>query len=192
MAGTGSVGERLKGFLDRETFTLTVNGAIGRNPTYRTDASEAARRAFRESLEAWLGERIEEYRAGPVGDVRHVDNIECLSSELSARHRQVLLNGRLRIGTAQKALNLYLKYGWARGIIDEPPHCPIDSVVLAKIGKCPRDVRCETCYGTTWTRIDTRHEYLHFVEKAREAAEAQGLSLSRWELEIWEAATSRA
>ena len=192
MTGTGLVGESLNRFLDRETFMLTVNGAIGRNPTYRKDAIEKGKREFRESLEAWLGARIGEYREGPVDDVRHVDNIEDLSSELSARHGKVLLNGQLRIGTAQKALNLYLKYGWARGIIHEPPHCPIDSFVLAEIEKCPKDVRCETCYGTTWTKIVTRHEYLHFVDKAREAAEARGLSLSRWELEVWEAATSRA
>ncbi len=192
MAGTGSVGERLNRFLDRETFTLTVNGAIGRNPTYRMDATEEGRRAFREALEAWLGAQIDEYRAGPVDDVRHTDNIEALSSELSARHDEVLLDGRLRIGTAQKALNLYLKYGWARGLIHEPPHCPIDSFVLAEIEKCPKDVGCEICYGTTWTKIVTRYEYLHFVDKAREAAEARGLSLSRWELEVWEAATSRA
>ena len=189
MTGTGSVRERLNGFLDRETFTLTVMGALGRNPTYRKDATSNERKEFREFLEEWLRARIEEYRAGPVDDARHMDNIESLSWELSERHGEVLLEGRLRIGTAQKALNLYLKYGWARGLIQEPPHCPIDAYVLKKIKKCPRNVGCEICYGTTWTNIVTRHEYLHLVSKAKEAAEAGGLSLSQWELEIWDAAT---
>ena len=90
----------------------------------------------------------------------------------------------------QKALNLYLKYAWARGIIPEPPHCPIDSIVLAKIEKCPRSARCQICPNTTGTTIRTTQEYLHFVEKAREAANAQGKILARWELEVWEADTS--
>ena len=192
MTGAGSVRERLDGFLDRETFTLTVMGALGHNRTYRKDATPKAKSKFRDSVEEWLVAHIEEYRAGPVDDAPNVDNIEALSSELSERHGEILHDGRLRIGTAQKALNLYLKYGWARGIVHEPPHCPIDSVVLAEIKKCPKNVGCETCNGTTWTKIDTRHEYLHFVNKAREVARARGLSLARWELEIWEAATSQA
>ena len=107
-------------------------------------------------------------------------NIEALSSGLSERHREILVEGRFRIGAAQKALNLYLKYAWARGIILEPPHCPIDSIVLKKIEKCPKSARCQICPNTTWTTIRTTQEYLHFVEKAREAANAQGKSLARW------------
>ena len=103
-----------------------------------------------------------------------------------------MVGGKFRIGTAQKALNLYLKYGWALGIIPEPPHCPIDSNVLAKIEKCPRSAGCQICPNKTWTTICTTHEYLHFAQKAREAANAHGQSLARWELEVWKAATSPA
>ena len=192
MSGTGSVEQRLNGFLDGETFTLTVNGAVGRNPTYRKGATEKERRRFRQSLETWLVVHIQEYRAESVDEHRHVDNIEALSAELSERHGEILIDGDFRIGTAQKALNLYLKYGWARGLVHEPPHCPIDSFVLAKIKKCPENARCGICRGTTWTNMVTTREYLHFVDKAREAAGAKGLSLARWELEIWQKARSKA
>ena len=189
-SGPGSVDERLSEFLERETLLLTVLAALGRNPTYREDASEEERRRFRKSLKTWLRSRMPEYRAGLVDETRHVDNIEALSAELSVRHGEVLLGGRLRIGTAQKALNLYLKYGWARGIIHEPPHCPIDSIVLAEIKKCPASARCGVCENTSWTKIDTRSDYLHLVNKARAAADARGLRLAHWELEIWQADTS--
>ena len=192
MSESRAVDGRLTRFLDRETFMLTVMGAVGRNPTYRKDATEEQKRRFRESLEAWLQSRMREYRAGSVDEARHVDNIEALSTEFSEGHGELLLDGRLRIGTAQKALNLYLKYGWARGIVHEPPHCPIDSIVLARIEKCPRSARCRICENTTWTNMVATHEYLHFVDKARRAADARGLSLSRWELEIWEADKSAA
>jgi hypothetical protein len=52
----------------------------------------------------------------------------------------------MRIGLAQKALNLYLKYLWCLGEIHEPPHCPLDSIVLGQVPGC-KDVR--------WTLIAT-------------------------------------
>ena len=192
MARNRSVQEDLDKFLDQETLALTINGALGRNRTYRNGVVPDRKRAFRESLRECLNSRLEEYRAERVSDDRHVANIEALSSELSERYQEILVDGSLRIGTAQKALNLYLKYGWARGIIPEPPHCPIDAIVLANIEKCPGNAECQICPNTTWTTICTTQEYLHFVEKAREAANARGQSLARWELRVWEAATSPA
>jgi hypothetical protein len=35
-----------------------------------------------------------------------------------------------RVGTAQKALNLYLKYLWCLGEIKTPPHCPFDRGII--------------------------------------------------------------
>jgi hypothetical protein len=38
----------------------------------------------------------------------------------------------LNRGIAQKLLNLYLKYLWCVGYIVEPPHCPIDRIIIGK------------------------------------------------------------
>ena len=192
MACDESVQENLDEFLERETFALTIMGAMGRNRTYRKNVGPDKRLAFRESLREYLNSTLEEYRTEQVGEDRHLDNIEALSSNLSDRHQEILVDGKFRIGAAQKALNLYLKYGWARGIIREPPHCPIDSIVIAKLEKCPRSAECEICLNTTWTTIRTTHEYLHFIEKARDTASARQRSLAQWELEVWKEATSQA
>ena len=187
-----SVSEGLARFLAQETFTLTVNGAIGRNKTYRDGIDSESKRSFRESLRCWLYDRVGEYGAERVGDERHVANIEGLSATLSECHGDILLDGTFHIGAAQKALNLYLKYCWARGVVLEPPHCPIDSIVLAKIPKCASGVGCPICAHITWTKIRCTHEYVHFVEKAKARAAEKGLSLASWELGIWEAATAMA
>ena len=188
MASTRSVSEGLDRFLAQETFALTVNGAIGRNKTYRDGIDQVSRRDFRKSLRCWLYARVGEYRAQQIGHERHLANIERLSSTLSESHGDILLDGTFHIGAAQKALNLYLKYCWARGVVLESPHCPIDSIVLAKIAKCARGVGCRICADVTWTKIRCRHEYVHFVEKAKARAAEKGLSVARWELGIWEAA----
>ena len=192
MARNRSISEGLAKFLAQETFALTVNGAIGRNRTYRDGVDEKSKREFRESLRCWLSSKVREYRAERIGDKQHLTNIETLSSTLSKHHGDILLCGRFRIGTAQKALNLYLKYCWARGVVPEPPHCPIDSIVLAQITKCASGVRCRICADVTWTKIRCIHEYVHFVDKAKARADEKGLSLARWELGIWGAATSTA
>ena len=192
MARNRSVSESLASFLDQETFTLTLNGAIGRNKTYREDIDEGSKRKFRKSLQCWLFDRVGEYGAERVGEERHLANIDRLSSTVSENHGDILLGGTFRIGAAQKALNLYLKYCWARGIVLEPPHCPIDSIVLGEIEKCASGAACRICSEVTWTKIRRMHEYVHFVEKAKAQAAEAGLSLARWELGIWEAATASA
>ena len=139
-----------------------------------------------------LYDQVGEYAAVRVGDERHLANIERLYSTLSNDHGDILLDGRFHIGTAQKALNLYLKYCWARGIVLEPPHCPIDSIVLAEVEKCASGAGSRICAEVTWTKIRRTHEYVHFVEKAKARAAEKGLSVARWEIGIWEAATASA
>ena len=192
MGTNEAVQDDLDEFLKQETLALSVMGALSHNPTYRKNVGENERKAFRECLRRCLSSRLEEYQAKSVCEGRHVAIIEALSATLSERHQEILLDGKFRIGTAQKALNLYLKYAWARKIIPEPPHCPLDSNVLANIKKCPRSAQCQICRKKTWTKICTTHQYLHFVERAREAASARGLSLACWELDVFEAATSPA
>src|SRR5208282_1517190 len=82
------------------------------------------------------------------------------------------------IGRAQKALNLFLKYLWCIGEICEPPHCPFDSVIIAKLpkGTCP-----------SWTKLDRIGDYRNLVEAAKKfVAEtkdpADDSSLATWEL----------
>jgi hypothetical protein len=64
-----------------------------------------------------LSSRLQVLASGyssPVGDVAHCSAIEALAESMSrAFHgRNVLREDRFRIGVAQKALNLYLKYLW--------------------------------------------------------------------------------
>ena len=187
MAGNGVVSDQLAGFLDRETFMLMVLGAVGHNPTYRKGIGENRKLRFRRSLRDWLESRVEEYGSARVDDKHHAANIQDLSSALSERHADILLEGIFRVGTAQKALNLYLKYGWARGIVPEPPHCPLDRNVLAKIGKCASTAGCPICRKVPWTQIRSIEQYLHFIDHAKVTAAGAGLSIARWELQNWDA-----
>ena len=80
----------------------------------------------------------------------------------------------MRFGTSQKAFNLYLKYLWRLGKIVEPPHCPIDEIILRAGGLCG-----------SWTASTSRQEYMDWIRWLRMRAKRQRLTLSGWEYDAW-------
>jgi len=158
-------------FILDELFTLTLAGTVQRSGLYKEGTTEKDRKPFQDSLRKLLEEMAGEYEHG-VAEEKHVENIQRLADELSAKHEDVLAEGGMRIGHAQKALNLYLKYLWCLGEIPVPPHCPLDAIVLGQVKGCETE---------HWTRMRTIEEYAEVIGKVRRAAGGQ--SLAQWELE---------
>jgi hypothetical protein len=116
-------------FLRNEFLTMSVLGALGRSRTYSKSASEEAKKNFHNALRRKLDELAQSYTSN-VKEEDHLKNIEDLVKDLTSRFLDCLEKKRFRIGVAQKALNLYLKYLWCVGFIPVPPHCPFDSIVI--------------------------------------------------------------
>jgi hypothetical protein len=120
-------------FLKYEFFDCTIRGAIVRGyPVYEETVTDTEKENFREALRSSLERLIPRYCAG-VSEQDHIQNIVDMSKELSEKHAGVLKNKRFRIGRAQKALNLYLKYLWCVGTVPTPPHCPFDANIIGKL-----------------------------------------------------------
>lgn len=158
---------------------MTMMATAQRGRLYRDGVSADERQRLRAALRARLEGLATKY-AEPVTDSDHVATIVEISDDLSSRHPRALCAGRFRIGSAQKALNLYLKYLWCLGEATMPPHCPFDSVVLAEVPGC-RQVR--------WTKLDSADEYERIVCAARNVA--GGLPLAEWELQFYNRAANR-
>ncbi len=88
-----------------------------------------------------------------------------------------MLAAGYRIGHAQKTLNLVLKYRWCLGLVPEPPHCPIDRIVLSKTTLANK---------LNWTEMDRIEEYDEAIRAVRVCAQATGQSIARWELATFE------
>ena len=117
---------------------------------YRTEATLGQARALRAWLKAELVDLEPAYRTGSVPDDDHVARIISLAEAASATHSSTLADGELRIGVAQKALNLYLKHLWCLGRISESPLCPFDAVVISRLPpsmRVPPTGRCSTKGG---------------------------------------------
>ncbi len=162
-----------KAFIEDEVFGLTLQGTVQRSGLYRARLTEDDRKAFQSGLKGQLTKLLENYRNG-VDEQQHCRNIEELANGLSDEYAQVLADGRLKIGHAQKALNLYLKYMWCFGWIPEPPHCPFDRIVLQFVPQCK---------NMLWTKLDSMDDYNLIVKCSKIAA--GNLSLSMWELELY-------
>ena len=171
-----SESEREK-FLLNQIFSLTLQATVQRSSIYQKNATPKGKGDFRRGLERALKRLAKGYEGTVVSDATHCKNIEGLTEELTTEHANVLVGGRFRIGSAQKALNLYLKYMWCSERISLPPHCPIDAQVLAELKGCEK---------IRWTRLDSITKYAEIIGRAK--AVAGESSLAEWELCLWNTA----
>jgi hypothetical protein len=141
-------------FIKDELFSLVIQAALGRSKTYTDNLSEEQHKSFRNGLREILDAMLDEYEK-PVSDARHIENIKRLSDDISAKYPVYLHNGRFRIGSAQKALNLYLKYLWCLGKVACPPHCPLDAIIINKLRPKKHII---------WTEMDSIDDYQMLVE----------------------------
>jgi len=160
-------------FLKDEFFSLTLMATVQRADVYVRGLSLHARGAFQTALRTRLEQLAAFYHAA-VSEEDHIQNIVALSEGLSTDYADILTGRRFRIGTAQKALNLYLKYLWCVGKIPPPPHCPFDFRVITKL---------PGCRGISWTALDSVTQYRQLVAAAK--IRAQGVSLPKWELQTY-------
>ena len=167
------------GDLDR-AWSNAWGAALAHNPTYAKTASEQRKQQLRLAARTTIDGIVVRYRTS-VQIRDHDESICDLSDLLSAEFALALRDGTFRIGTAQKLLNLYLKFLWCFGHISEPPDCPLDRVVQENARVSPL---------VNWTQIRTSGEYRQTMSRLREAVGQCGyvhLSLAQWELEHgWE------
>lgn len=162
-------------YMDGEILTLTINGGLGRGVPIYSSSDEKDRETFRLHIRKKLKEYALLYKHGMNGE-RHTENVKRFAEDVSKNFKHILIGGRLRIGRAQKLLNLYLKYRWTMNLIEAPPHCPFDSLI---IGRMKGDVR-----GIAWSGIEDIEDYKKLVEVARKAKDADE-TIAEWELRVW-------
>jgi hypothetical protein len=154
-----------------EAMRNSLLAALRRNKTYTGSASTSSRREFRQAWATLIKSAARAYRR-PVEDADHCATIARIAQILSRRFSPLLIGSRLRFGTSQKALNLYLKFLWRLGSIPRPPHCPVDRTVLLEVG-----------VTAAWTNCDSKSEYMNWIRTLRRCAGKT--ALADWEYERW-------
>jgi hypothetical protein len=165
-------------FLVRELWILAWGASVQRAKLYKKDIGSNSKdiNIFRNKIIDYLSSKvIPKYKLGITED-QHYKNIENLITFANNINRGILTEAGYKYGVAQKLLNLILKYHWCLGLIAEPPHCPVDRIVVEKTkhrGKI------------NWTHMTEKSEYERVIEEVKRLAENEGLSIPMWELSIF-------
>lgn len=163
-------------FLKQEFWILAWNASVQRSNLYRKDVEEKARADFRELAIQIMDIAIFQQYKTPVSEAIHCANIEAITEAVTTSGVGVLGDSGYRIGVAQKAFNLILKYYWCAGFLAEPPHCPVDRIILGKTALKS---------GFNWTQIVSIDEYKNAIGHIRSEADKAGLSIAQWELKTF-------
>lgn len=132
-------------------------------------------KVFRATIKRFVRDNLLDHYKSGCDEGQHYRNIGDLVAFASRTSPELLRDGSYRYGAAQKVLNLLLKYYWCLGHIPEPPHCPVDRIVIQHThlrGK------------VNWTDIRTEGKYREVIEAIRQVAGHK--SLARWELDAYE------
>jgi len=162
-------------YLVSELWILSWNASVQRANLYAPN-SELHRSEFRAAIIAYADDNLIPQYQSTVSSKAHERNILKLSKHGTAIGGGILQATGYKLGVAQKLLNLQLKYLWCCGSIEEPPHCPIDRVI---INKTP--LRNQVNW-TAMVRIDEYRVVIHALENE---AKLVGKSLAQWELEVY-------
>ena len=182
--------------------TRTRRGSTIYNDTAAGSKKSTEKEKFKKNLTEWITDTLlPEYIDSTVCEKRHIENIVRLSEKGSnldsvlgcnilANHNgeccfkdrenvggeydHCIGKHNFRIGSAQKLLNLQLKYLWCLGMIEQPPHCPIDSIILNVAGVTDKGWTNMNCVGCYQEMID--------IMKREASKISPFLSLAGWEL----------
>lgn len=163
-------------YLVKELWILAWNASVQRAHLYRSgiEPNSDHTRCFREMVIGYLSSQIiPMYDKVEVNEEQHYRNIDALVAYANSVGGKVLGELGYKYGIAQKLLNLVLKYHWCLGAVTEPPHCPVDRIVIDKTRS----------RGESWTRIVRRAEYQMIIEDIKRLAGTQ--SVAAWELSMY-------
>ena len=163
-------------FIVSELWILSWNASVQRAQLFAKETTESRRREFRSDIVSYLQNDIIPKYETDISEEQHIENILKLSNLGTIKGKNILGPAGYKIGVAQKLLNLQLKYLWCLGTISEPPHCPVDRIIINET-----DLKDQI----SWTKITGIDEYLQVITVLKRAAKLEGLSLTRWELEIY-------
>jgi hypothetical protein len=168
--------ERLKQrkFLEDEFWMFAWNASVQRAGIYEAKSFVTPeRQAFKSDLKKFIESKLLPQYQIRCSETKHYGNISRLVAQGSASGKNVLSSRGYGYGVAQKLLNLYLKYFWCVDYIAEPPHCPIDRIIIGKTSF--RD-------KLNWTEMKEA-EYREVIEEITILARSKGSTPARWELE---------
>ena len=162
-------------FIKNEILTSSIIGAFGRNKIYKNGINDKQRNLLKQYIRERLP-KYENFYKHKKSSSDHIREIVRIKIEFSKKFKYILNGNEITIGTVQKLLNLYLKYLWVLNYIPEPPHCPIDGIVIQELEKVANKNL------PNWPKMG-RKDYQECIDIINKIKEYK--SVATWELNFW-------
>ena len=160
-------------FIKNEIWILSWAAASQRANIFPKNISDEERRSLRNNLKLTLFKILDQF----IAKEQISDNILIKKIILLVeKHRSN--NFRFNVGHSQKLINISLKYYWCMGWLkNEPPHCPIDRIILTKAG-----IKVD---GKTpsWTKMDNIEDYKSYIKELKNISSPK--TIATWELDTF-------
>ena len=162
-------------FIDHEIWILSFGGGFQRANVYARNVDKMKKPEFRAAIREKVSTIVaDKYRKSTVSSSEHINVLVEIKDWIDSHFSLILRNDEIKFGVVQKLVNLYLKYKWCMNLIDRPPHCPFDRIIIEKL---------KLLNPPNWTEINDIDTYKTLVEKATKAAKP--LSIAEWELDVF-------
>jgi hypothetical protein len=158
-----------------------LNAALGHNSLYSPNIGNDLKQQVRQEWSDYLLKLKDQYKSEQTVQI-YYKSIEDLKKHMNERFAQKAFrltphpiyktDPGFRISHAQKSISVFLKHLWCMGEIATPPQCPVDSIILGKVGLRYPD--------TKWGYVNSIEEHqkkIDFLQKA-----ASNVPLAEWEL----------
>ena len=158
-----------------ELWISAWNASVQHSALYKADAWKNQRDdidVFKRKVIDYIKDNLIPQYKEKISEQRHLQNISNLIAYANNADTGVLGENGYKYGIAQKLLNLALKYYWCLGEIEEPPHCPVDKIIIDQT----------TYRGRNWTQILSEKEYLEIIAAIKTLSKQDNCSISEWEL----------
>lgn len=151
---------------------VTIYAAFQRAKVYKENISQEDKTHLKECLQSSINNVMGSYES-KVSEKDHIKNIEKIKKSVDKKWGHILDQSSISYGVVQKAFNLHLKLMWCLKKIPEPPHCPLDSIIIRHLSIKDRE---------NWTGIRDIQIYKTLISKLQNIAKESNMSLAQWEL----------
>lgn len=165
-----------------EAAQSAIKAAVQHNSLYNKTAPLYQREMVRSEWRDFLFSLEVRYHQ-PKNGKNLEDDILRLQKRMNERHQCIFrktphpkfkTDPGFRISHAQKSISVFLKHLWCLGLIPEPPHCPVDRLILKEVGlKYP---------DTKWGYVNNIGTHRNHIKLLSNVAYCCSLSLAEWEL----------
>jgi len=163
-------------------FNSAFSASIQRSGTYSECVDVRKKREFKRYIFDRLRLIEKDLKSSPISYDDMFTKIQNFKDDVEIEHKDILNNGCYKYGVAQKVVNVYLKLVWSAGLIkNEPPHCPIDSLIIKALSKYS-EINLQD-KKLTWTTMIDANPYREIMDQIKSIAGTKTIAV--WELEAY-------